>query len=213
MIMNEATSRELARRREARRRARERRGEPFTVTLFDSDTVYGNTRKPHQQAVAQRLAHWRLLGWTVTKVTNISAEQRDPRTGIALSRTVSGFEGARAVLEHHRASFEHHQVEILTQIINLIEDGAKGLIAAAGYEDHSPATHEPKGWMPIPPQKSAGGGTAMTPVTDEMVDSALDAADYCRNQNTRQWMRAAIQAALAAAPDAANALVARGEAG
>lgn len=41
------------------------------------------------------------------------------------------------------------------------------------------------------------GAIAATPVTDEMVDRALDAADYCRNADTRRWMRAAIEAACA----------------
>lgn len=62
-------------------------------------------------------------------------QQAEPYTvtlfhGDNFRRTVTGFEGARAALEHHRSAFEVYQVEILTQIVNLIEAGVKALVAS-----------------------------------------------------------------------------------
>jgi hypothetical protein len=34
-------------------------------------------------------------------------------------------------------------------------------------------------------------------ITEQQINAALDAADFCRNDNTRKWMRAALTAALA----------------
>ena len=62
-------------------------------------------------------------------------QQAEPYTvtlfhGDNFRRTVTGFEGARAALEHHRSAFEVYQVEILTQIVNLSEAGVKALVAS-----------------------------------------------------------------------------------
>ncbi len=35
-------------------------------------------------------------------------------------------------------------------------------------------------------------------VTEDMVNRALDAADFCRNPDTAKWMRAALEAGVAA---------------